>query len=50
MLLPLGVLSSASVIIGLAAGPLFALSQDAADELLDPARYQAIVNVLAEAQ
>lgn len=38
-LLPMAVLAGCTVLIGLAAGPLFALCEDAADQLLRPTAY-----------
>jgi multicomponent Na+:H+ antiporter subunit D len=42
-LAPIVVLTLASVAIGLAAGPVFALAARAADQLLDPSAYVAAV-------
>jgi multicomponent Na+:H+ antiporter subunit D len=44
LLLPLATLATLTVLIGLAAGPLFALSIQAADQLLNPRDYiQAVL-------
>jgi multicomponent Na+:H+ antiporter subunit D len=44
LLLPIVILATLTVLIGLAAGPLFALSLQAADQLLDPSYYiQAVL-------
>jgi multicomponent Na+:H+ antiporter subunit D len=43
MVAPTAVLAAATLAIGLAAGPLFALSQRAADDLVDPSGYVSAV-------
>ena len=43
MIAPIAVLAAVTVAIGLAAGPLFGIALDAADQLLDPAQYIEVV-------
>jgi multicomponent Na+:H+ antiporter subunit D len=44
MVLPTAVLAALTIVIGLAAGPLYDLSLRAAADLLDPSAYVAAVN------